>query len=345
MPEKIFQDYQGVSIKIDGVCYNFDGETTAPVNATPSEIGGVYDSCLECVLESSSSSEGNSSSSESFLNTSSSSSSEGYSSSSSSSSGGYSSSSSSSSEGYSSSSSSSSEGYSSSSSSSSEGYSESSSSEGYSSSSSSSSSEGYSESSSSSSFGNSESSSSESAVALAQCNCPDATGPKMNVTVSWTGTPKAVTDNGFGKLDFLGCSGTDGWNNGDTREVCPTVYTCTTGSSVTEEWNANFTASFSGRIRMQNSDNAGTTLRNELTVDIRHTYSYPVPQEHFHIYAQYMGSWFGGTPYSYGIASKGVTPSDIHTTDGLLGDNLFSTVTTSDGITVSWARGAGTWGC
>jgi hypothetical protein len=97
MPEKIFQDYQGVSIKIDGVCYNFDGETTAPVNATPSEIGGVYDSCLECVLESSSSSEGNSSSSESFLNTSSSSSSEGYSSSSSSSSGGYSSSSSSSS--------------------------------------------------------------------------------------------------------------------------------------------------------------------------------------------------------------------------------------------------------
>jgi hypothetical protein len=86
-------------------------------------------------------------------------------------------------------------------------------------------------------------------------------------------------------------------------------------------------------------------LRNELTIDIRHSYYYPVPQEHFHIYAQYMGSWFGGTPYSYGIASKGVTPSDIHTTDGLLGDNMFSTVTTSDGITVSWARGAGTWGC
>jgi len=70
MEDKILQQYQGPSIKINGECYLFVGETTAPVDTDPSEIGGTYDSCLECALESSSSE-----SSESFNNVSSSSSS------------------------------------------------------------------------------------------------------------------------------------------------------------------------------------------------------------------------------------------------------------------------------
>jgi hypothetical protein len=57
MALKVFDNYQGNSIKINGVCYKFVGETTSSVNTLPSEIGGAYDNCLECVLESSSSSE------------------------------------------------------------------------------------------------------------------------------------------------------------------------------------------------------------------------------------------------------------------------------------------------
>jgi len=56
MADKIFDDYHGPSIKINGVCYKWIGETTASKNAEPSDIGGFYDSCLECNLESSSSS-------------------------------------------------------------------------------------------------------------------------------------------------------------------------------------------------------------------------------------------------------------------------------------------------
>jgi len=56
MANKIFDDYQGASIKINDVCYKFIGETTQPFNTDPSVIGGTYDSCLECKLESSSSS-------------------------------------------------------------------------------------------------------------------------------------------------------------------------------------------------------------------------------------------------------------------------------------------------
>jgi len=65
MSVKIFQNYQGFSVKIDGQCYIFVEETTESINADPSEIGGTYDSCLECTLESSSSSLDSSSSSSS----------------------------------------------------------------------------------------------------------------------------------------------------------------------------------------------------------------------------------------------------------------------------------------
>jgi hypothetical protein len=61
MANKIFNDFQGNTVKIDGVCYTFIGETTSGVNATPSEVGGVFPSCLECALESSSSSSSSSS--------------------------------------------------------------------------------------------------------------------------------------------------------------------------------------------------------------------------------------------------------------------------------------------
>ena len=56
MADKIFNDYQGASIKIGGVCYKFDGETTSAVNADPSEVESVYASCLACETEVSSSS-------------------------------------------------------------------------------------------------------------------------------------------------------------------------------------------------------------------------------------------------------------------------------------------------
>jgi len=73
--EKIFDDYQGASIKIGGVCYKWIGETTSSVNSSPSEIEEVFDNCLECAIESSSSESTQSSSSESIGNVSSSSSS------------------------------------------------------------------------------------------------------------------------------------------------------------------------------------------------------------------------------------------------------------------------------
>jgi len=66
MSSKVFDDYQGSSIKIDGQCYKFSGETTKPRNAFPFEIEGTFDSCLACELASSSSESLLSESSESF---------------------------------------------------------------------------------------------------------------------------------------------------------------------------------------------------------------------------------------------------------------------------------------
>jgi len=49
MADKVFDDYQGVSIRINGECYTYIGETLDPIDTDPSEIQGVYASCLECV--------------------------------------------------------------------------------------------------------------------------------------------------------------------------------------------------------------------------------------------------------------------------------------------------------
>jgi len=68
MANRIFDDYQGPSVKVNGVCYKFIGETTSSVNSYPTQIQGTFDSCLECALESSSSESTVSSSSESFDN-------------------------------------------------------------------------------------------------------------------------------------------------------------------------------------------------------------------------------------------------------------------------------------
>jgi len=73
MVNRIFDDYQGPSIKINGVCYKWAGETTEPFNSHPSEIEGTFDTCLECAIESSSSLSSESESSESINNFSSSS--------------------------------------------------------------------------------------------------------------------------------------------------------------------------------------------------------------------------------------------------------------------------------
>jgi hypothetical protein len=55
MSSKVFDDYHGESIKINGVCYKFFKETTSVANSSPDEVEGTFDSCLACVLESSSS--------------------------------------------------------------------------------------------------------------------------------------------------------------------------------------------------------------------------------------------------------------------------------------------------
>jgi len=68
---RIFNDFQGISIRVDGECYKFIGDTVSPPNTDPSEITGTFASCLECDLESTSST-----SSESIENVSSESSSE-----------------------------------------------------------------------------------------------------------------------------------------------------------------------------------------------------------------------------------------------------------------------------
>jgi len=54
MADKILNDYQGESIRINGVCYGYGGETTTIPNTDPSEIQGSYASCLACAIDSSS---------------------------------------------------------------------------------------------------------------------------------------------------------------------------------------------------------------------------------------------------------------------------------------------------
>jgi hypothetical protein len=72
MPNKIFDEYQGNTIRIGSDCYTFIGETTSTTNCTPNQIEATYASCLLCEQDSSSSSSTSSSSSESFDNVSSS---------------------------------------------------------------------------------------------------------------------------------------------------------------------------------------------------------------------------------------------------------------------------------
>jgi hypothetical protein len=93
MADKIFKNYQGESIRINGVCYKFVEDTTESVNTSPNDIEATFGSCLACEIE-----ESTSSSSESFDNFSSSTSSDNYSESTSESSQGYTTSSSDSSE-------------------------------------------------------------------------------------------------------------------------------------------------------------------------------------------------------------------------------------------------------
>jgi hypothetical protein len=52
---KIFNNYQGESIRINGECYKFNGETVKVANSDPSEIEETYASCLACELDESSS--------------------------------------------------------------------------------------------------------------------------------------------------------------------------------------------------------------------------------------------------------------------------------------------------
>ena len=73
MEDKIFNEFQGNTIRVGGTCYTFVGETTSSVNTSENEIDGTYASCLECNVDSSS--ESSSSSSSSFDSSSSSSSS------------------------------------------------------------------------------------------------------------------------------------------------------------------------------------------------------------------------------------------------------------------------------
>jgi hypothetical protein len=95
---------------------------------------------------------------------------------------------------------------------------------------------------------------------------------------------------------------------------------------------------------MKASDNAGTTLFNVLYIDVRYAYSYPVPKEYLRLFYNYMGGQFGNSQ-KYGIAAQGKTFAQLTSANGQLGNNMFTSITTSDGITVSWVKGAGTWGC
>jgi len=52
---KIFKEFQGQTIRINGVCYTYTGETLDTPNSDPSEIESTFGSCLECELVSTSS--------------------------------------------------------------------------------------------------------------------------------------------------------------------------------------------------------------------------------------------------------------------------------------------------
>jgi len=58
MANKVLNDYQGESIRINGVCYGYVGETLLAVDTQPGDIQGAYASCLQCEGDSSSSSSG-----------------------------------------------------------------------------------------------------------------------------------------------------------------------------------------------------------------------------------------------------------------------------------------------
>jgi len=275
---------------------------------------------VQCLVSSSSSSEGISESSSSGGFTSESSSSEGNH--------GYVAceSSSSSSEGYSESSSTS-DGISSSSDSesSSSELSESSSSDQYSESSSSS--EDYSESSSSSEDPESESSSSSGGCPTGlKCNCPGPSGaPTIDVTMSWTDSDETKT--------MFGCE----WCNGETKEVCPDLYTCST-STPKESWIISGTAS---QIHMEAFLYSAGPPATRMYADC--IYGNPP-------YAQF-NRWFFGTAftnsfsYTSQIASENIN-SSTWTRGHQIVDGMFGSITDNNGVTISWAKHSGSsWGC
>lgn len=170
--------------------------------------------------------------------------------------------------------------------------------------------------SSTSSKGLSESSSSEN---LAECNCPGDTGPKVNVTLSWTDPDTTKS--------FLGCT----FTNGETKAVCPTNY----DKPNSEVW----LASASGDLLSMFAFTATTRfyIYTAGGAKIRHAYydfgpgsfvtTFNTPVVNLSSYAPVNGP--GGGPGGPVVGNKTIL------------DNQFGFITTTSGITISWARGVG----
>ena len=161
----------------------------------------------------------------------------------------------------------------------------------------------------------------------AECGCflPDGTpGPELDVTVSWSGPEE--TRPLFGKI----------WENGETKPLCPSGYSCGISSSgastITggEVWAhngifldaryadgvgfaalTNYTHGFIG-ILSSNGDRA--TELNYLYISDTYVYD-----------------------GDYGLVGAGLATKRL--------DKHFGQTFTKDGLTVTWQKGDGPWGC
>lgn len=185
------------------------------------------------------------------------------------------------------------------------------------------------------------------------CNCfvgRNDNYPRVLVTASWTG--------GRASLNYLACNGGGAWQNGQSREVCPNVYSFTPGGITTytfygfpyyyviptqERWQARMGPVNNARLYMNAYRRLGTPYfpysnsRNKITLE---WYNHRVTIGNAY-------SYFGGATaytntYSYSPPFKFSTWSPLATAliprNGTINNSFFGQFTTIDGVTITWQR-------
>jgi len=161
---------------------------------------------------------------------------------------------------------------------------------------------------------------------IGSCGTPNA-DPTVFVTVVWTDLD--ATKN------YLGCS----WCNGETKEVYATNYTLLTGSLTQEErWDRNV-GSFGNRLDIQKLSNKFTSFPSSTYINVgivALTATNGVAGLNVRN-RQYNNN--GTSSNTLNVLSQNINKANLILGDYRIHEDMFGSVTSTAGVTITWARG------